>query len=72
MARRIAAWKDIANRLDGGAGDDTLNGESGNDVLIGGVGNDTYVLRAEAMGVDAVVDVAGIDTVTSEITRSLI
>lgn len=31
----------IANRLDGGIGDDRLYGRDGNDILIGGSGNDT-------------------------------
>lgn len=31
---------DLANRLEGGAGNDTLRGGWGNDTLIGGVGND--------------------------------
>ncbi|MEN8321204.1 M10 family metallopeptidase C-terminal domain-containing protein [Acinetobacter junii] len=31
---------DLANRLEGGAGNDTLRGEWGNDTLIGGGGND--------------------------------
>ncbi|RYE83546.1 MAG: hypothetical protein EOP19_13635, partial [Hyphomicrobiales bacterium] len=31
----------VANRLEGGFGDDTINGGAGNDLLIGGGGNDT-------------------------------
>src|SRR5262249_53762733 len=34
---------DIANRLDGGAGNDVLNGRGGDDTLIGGAGADHLV-----------------------------
>jgi serralysin len=57
--------------FEGGADNDTLNGGGGADVLIGGDGNDTYVLGTEAIGVDGVIDTAGVDTITSTITRSL-
>ena len=46
----------------------TLNGGAGNDTLIGGLGNDIYVLEN---GADAVSDSGGIDTITSTISRSL-
>ncbi|MBX3575819.1 MAG: hypothetical protein KF723_01325 [Rhizobiaceae bacterium] len=61
----------IADLIDTGAGNDTLNGWLGRDTLRGGLGNDTYVLGAEASGVDAVQDAGGVDTITSTITRSL-
>ena len=35
--------QELANRLDGGAGNDILTGAGGNDVLIGGTGSDTAV-----------------------------
>ncbi|MGO1077757.1 calcium-binding protein [Inquilinus sp. CA228] len=57
------------NVLDGGAGDDTLDGDPGIDTLIGGAGNDTFVLEGDA---DIINDSAGIDTVTSTVSRSLI
>jgi Ca2+-binding RTX toxin-like protein len=70
----------IGITVDGGAGDDALGGgngadllfgNSGHDSLQGGAGNDTYVLGTEASGVDAVIDIAGIDTITSAISRNL-
>ena len=48
----------------------TLTGNSGRNVLTGLAGNDTYVLGAEATGVDTVSDSGGIDTITTLITRN--
>ncbi len=56
------------NLLSGLAGNDTLEGKGGVDILIGGAGNDTYVLDA---GAAAIRDTAGLDTVTTTLTRSL-
>ncbi|MBX3575818.1 MAG: calcium-binding protein [Rhizobiaceae bacterium] len=61
----------LANRLYATEGNNLLDGRGGSDELDGGDGNDTYVLGAEASGVDAVIDSAGIDTITSTIDRSL-
>jgi Ca2+-binding RTX toxin-like protein len=67
------------NELDGGAGtdtllggqgDDTLHGSAGGDLLDGGQGGDTYALTSFASA--TIVDAAGIDTVTSTISRSLV
>jgi Ca2+-binding RTX toxin-like protein len=76
-----------ANTIFGGIGADKLNGVGGNDTLVGGGGNDTLtgglgsdLLRGDAgndvyvleNGADFVADSAGIDMVTSTITRSLL
>jgi Ca2+-binding RTX toxin-like protein len=73
--------------LSGGAGNDSLIGGVGNDVLMGGVGNDTLNggpgvdrLRGDAgndvyvleNGTDDIFDTAGIDTISSTITRQLL
>jgi Ca2+-binding RTX toxin-like protein len=50
----------LANRLDGGLGNDNLNGGGGNDVLVGGGGNDQ--IRGAA-GADVINGGGGIDTV---------
>ena len=39
---------DLANRLEGGGGDDTLIGGGGTDVMIGGTGADTFVIGEDA------------------------
>jgi Ca2+-binding RTX toxin-like protein len=62
----------VANIIKGNAGANVLNGLGGADRLEGLAGNDTYVLGSEATGVDLVVDTAGIDTITSNISRSLL
>jgi Ca2+-binding RTX toxin-like protein len=46
----------LANRLEGGGGNDTLNGGGGSDVLIGGAGNDTLVVTS---GNDTIIVAAG-------------
>lgn len=58
----------LANRLAGGAGNDTLDGGTGNDTLLGGAGNDTYIV--DAIG-DVVTEIAkgGIDMVLAGINR---
>ena len=56
------------DQLDGGTGNDVLDGGVGLDTLIGGAGNDTFVLGSEN---DKITETAGIDTITSTITRSL-
>jgi Ca2+-binding RTX toxin-like protein len=53
----------------GGSENDTLNGGGGADFLDGGAGNDTYQLGADTS--DTIGDASGIDTVTSNVTRSL-
>ena len=69
----------LADHLDGGDGDDlliardgadTLVGTLGADTLDGGAGGDTYELGANAAAV-VILDSAGVDTVTSTISRSL-
>jgi Ca2+-binding RTX toxin-like protein len=59
------------NTLTGNDANNRLNGGGSGDILIGLGGNDTYTLGSEAQGVDLVQDNAGIDTITSTITRSL-
>lgn len=61
----------LANVINGLGGSDVLNGMAGADELHGGSGNDTYVLGAEASGVDDVIDSAGADTISSSINRGL-
>lgn len=60
---------DAANTIIGNSGNNILDGGLGKDILNGGAGNDTYVL---ANANDTVIDSAGIDTITSTITRSLV
>ena len=47
----------LADRILGGAGNDTLTGGSGNDILTGGVGGDTFHFEAgfgkDTMGLQA-------------------
>ena len=56
------------DRLDGGAGNDTINGMGGADLMIGGSGNDTFYVDN---GSDRVNDTSGIDTISSSVTYSL-
>jgi serralysin len=58
----------LNNQIFGNSGNNTLSGRGGLDVLIGGDGNDIYILENAN---DTVVDSAGIDMVTSTVTRSL-
>jgi Ca2+-binding RTX toxin-like protein len=55
--------------LSGGIGNDTLVGGLGTDVLRGDAGNDVYALEN---GSDNIVDSAGIDSMTSTISRTLL
>ena len=61
----------VSNRLDGGAGNDTLNGTYAGygaiDTLVGGAGDDTYNMRSAT---DVIVEAAGggIDTVVSSLS----
>ena len=48
---------DLANRITGGKGNDTLNGKAGNDWLTGGAGADTFVFE-KGTGHDVVTDFA--------------
>jgi len=68
----------LNNLLDAGLGNDTLQGMAGDDVLQGGAGNDTYLFDADAaLGVDTLVDTAGIEqlnfaaTTTKSVTLDL-
>ncbi|HEV2564237.1 MAG TPA: calcium-binding protein [Microvirga sp.] len=60
-----------ANRLEGGAGDDTLTDVAGNgaDTLIGGAGNDTYNVSATNTVIDE--SGGGYDQVNSSVTYTL-
>lgn len=60
------AW---SNMLVGNDGDNILDGGPGADTLMGGLGNDTYVLLGATN--DTIIDVGGIDTIESTITRDL-
>ena len=57
---------ELDNRLQGGAGNDTLAGGLGLDTLVGGAGNDTYIIDDAA---DLVVEAAGEGT--DEVRTSL-
>lgn len=59
----------LDDTLTGDNSDNELDGGTGKDVLSGGGGNDTFVLGAED---DRVNDSAGVDTITSTISRSLL
>lgn len=45
----------LANRVQGGGGNDTINGKGGNDWLTGGAGNDIFVVERTA-GIDVITD----------------
>lgn len=51
----VLLGNDVANRLEAGAGNDTLNGGKGNDTLVGGTGADRFVI-ADTGGVDTIAD----------------
>ena len=55
----------------GGNENDILDGAAGADTLDGGNGNDTYVLANEGNFVNTLTDAAGVDTITTTITRAL-
>ncbi|TFH16060.1 MAG: hypothetical protein E4H02_06500, partial [Lentisphaerales bacterium] len=59
----VLTGNELANEIDGGAGNDVLAGGAGDDTLAGGVGDDTYAF-SEGGGTDVVVENAGegIDT----------
>lgn len=57
---------ELANTLDGGAGNDTLDGGAGNDLLIGGTGDDTYYVGTS----DKITEKAGEGTDTAIATAS--
>lgn len=61
----------VANRLEGGAGDDTLTdvARNGTDTLIGGAGNDTYNVSATNTVIDE--SGGGYDQVNSSVTYTL-
>jgi Ca2+-binding RTX toxin-like protein len=60
------------NIISGGSNNDTLNGgiDEVVDTLDGGIGDDTYVMNNVTE--DTIVDVSGIDTLRSSLTRSLL
>jgi serralysin len=62
----VGTGNELANRITGGAGNDTLSGGSGNDTLIGGLGDD--ILNGGA-GNDAMTGGAGNDTYYVDSTR---
>lgn len=62
----------LAQAIYGNSGDNILDGggnDGAQDDLVGLAGNDTYVLGSETL--DTVTDSAGIDTITSTISRNL-
>ena len=57
----VLLGNDVDNKLDAGAGNDTLNGGLGNDTLTGGSGVDTFII-ADKGGLDKITDfVVGTD-----------
>jgi Ca2+-binding RTX toxin-like protein len=60
----------LANRIEGGAGNDTLNGRGGADTMIGGAGDDTYFVNSVN---DVVIELAGggVDHVFATATTTL-
>ena len=48
---------ELANRISGGSGNDTINGKAGNDWLTGGAGADTFVVE-RGTGQDVITDFA--------------
>ena len=60
----------VANRLEGGDGDDTLDGGLGVDTMIGGLGDDTYIVDRSS---DQVVEQRGegVDTIKSYLDVNL-
>lgn len=64
----VGTGNSLANRLTGGAGNDTLDGGAGNDTLIGGAGNDTYIVDTRS---DVVTESrnGGTDTVLAGVSR---
>ncbi len=73
-ARDVLWGNEVANRLEGRAGDDVLQGFAGDDTLLGGAGADTFVFAADG-STDTVadfvsgsdkIDLSGIDGVTWE------
>ncbi len=59
--------------LSGGLNDDRLFAEadSARDTLDGGAGNDTYVFASVALAEETIIDSAGVDTLTSNISMSI-
>lgn len=51
----VLLGNDVANRLDAGAGNDSLNGGKGNDILIGGLGADLFGI-SDRGGIDTILD----------------
>lgn len=63
----------LANIITGNAAANILDGRGGIDTLIGGDGNDTYIIGADSdLVTEAVGAPAGIDTIISSTTRSLL
>jgi serralysin len=62
----VGTGNELANRITGGAGNDTLSGGTGNDTLIGGLGDD---ILDGGIGNDAMVGGAGNDTYYVNSTR---
>lgn len=72
QGRDLIVGNDVANRIDGQAGDDVLDGGLGNDTLVGGLGNDTLIggdgedlfMFANDGSVDAIADFqTGVDLI---------
>ncbi|TCR62257.1 ExeM/NucH family extracellular endonuclease [Bosea sp. BK604] len=65
----VISGDDLANRLDGGAGNDTLNGGAGGDLILAGAGNDTIDGGA---GFDTLDLSAATGPISVDITRGMV
>lgn len=64
-------FRDLANRFEGGLGNDTLNGSFGADTLIGGAGNDLLDGGASFSSTTVQIDVADYRTARAAIAGSI-
>jgi serralysin len=62
--RDLLVGNDVANRLEGRAGNDVLQGGAGDDTLVGGAGADTFRYLATDTGADTITDFeTGVDDI---------
>jgi len=66
----VGTGNGLANRIQSGAGNDTLDGGAGVDTMIGGLGNDTYIVDNPG-DITTEASNAGVDTVRASVTDTL-